>query len=66
MKISDNNQYQESDHSLQEEGWISSNNPSPILSELSHSSDFEIIADQTNLIFPAHTYNQTPNILPVK
>ena len=65
MKSSSSSQYRDSAHSLQEEGWTSSNNPSPIISELSQTSDFEVIAEQTNLIFPANIHNQPPNITPV-
>ena len=65
MNQSHINQYRDSVDSLQEEGYISSTNPSPIISELSQISDFEVIAEQTNLIFPTNIHNQSSVIAPV-
>ena len=65
MNSSSITQYREPADSIQEEGWTSSNNPSPVISDLSHSSEFEVISEQTNFIFPANIHSQPSISVPV-
>ena len=59
MNNTPNTHYREPTVSIQDdEDWLSSNNPSPSLSELSQSLDYEVVTEPSHFIFPTQVDTQ--------